>query len=375
MPAQNSIFAVPVAPQVAVLPGFPIHTLGAWLTSLVDSEDNGVFIVDRYKRIVLVNHEAARMFGYGPAALLNMPLELLLPEPVRASYIHQVGCFAATRVAGRRLRIKLDLQGRRENGEEFFIGTSLARLTVEEDTYLSIVVRELTAQQSPDTSPFEQRRLAGSSQKANEVEKRHFSRALYDDVGQHLSVLKLDLDWCERQSEQASIMQRLAQMQRLLDGIISNTKNIASSLRPPLLDEFGLVAATEWLTERFRKRTGIRCRLKCRDSGLQIGEVTESAIFRIIQEALMNIEQHAEAQHVDVTLWRSERQVHVVVEDDGVGLHGSWNDKPGSLGLMAMQERIAILGGTMHLKSLDPSGVAVLASLPIASPLPAMEKP
>ena len=349
--------------------GFPIDLLGQWLARLIASTDNGVLIVDNTQRIVLVNAEAARMFGYRATDLLHRSLESLLPEHMRAAYGCHLGRFAATRVAGRRLRIKLDLQGLRSNGDEFYVGTSLSRLIVSHDSYLSIVIRELTVAQSPDALLFGNPKLAGSSQQANEMEKRQFSRALYDDVGQCLSVLKLDLDWCERQFAGDTMVQRLTHMQRLLDDIITHTRNIASSLRPPLLDDFGLVAATEWLADRFRKRTGIRCAFHCRDNKLIIDEVVESAMFRIIQEGLVNIEQHAQAHNVDIRLWHTENKVHVMVQDDGTGLHASWNEKPGALGLKAMHERIAMLGGTMLLQSVMPSGLAILASLPLTSTL------
>lgn len=344
--------------------GFRTDLLGEWLARLIASVDNGVLIVDSAQRIVLINAEATRMFGYRPAELLNHPIGSLLPEQMRAAYVRDLARFAATRVAGRRLRIKLDLQGLRSGGEEFYVGTSLSRLIVNHETYLSIIVRELTVAQSPHATLLGAPRLAGSSQQANEIEKRQFSRALYDNVGQCLSVLKLDLDWCERQFATGAIVPRLSHMQELLNDIIAQTKNIASSLRPPLLDDFGLVAATEWLTDRFRKRTGIHCCFFGWDNKLSIDEVIESAMYRIIQEGLANIEQHAHAHNVAIHLWRSEKQVHVLVEDDGIGLRESWDEKPAALGLRAMQERIAILGGSMVLQSAAPSGLAILASLP-----------
>lgn len=370
-----SITLQPIAlanPRFAIADGFRADLLGNWLAQLIRSADDGVLIVDAALRIVLINTEATRMFGYGTTELLDRPLQSLLPERIRTDYAYHLTRFAATRVAGRRLRIKLDLRGLRCTGDEFYVGASLSRLVVNHESYLSIIVRELTVAQSPNSALLGPPRLAGSSQQANEIEKRQFSRALYDDVGQCLSVLKLDLDWCEQQFVNGGLIERITDMQRLLDNIIAHTKNIASGLRPPLLDDFGLIAATEWLADRFRKRTGIRCTLSGRESKTGFGEVIESAMYRIIQESLMNIEQHARARNVAIRLWRSERQVHVLVEDDGIGLHDNWNEKPGALGLRAMQERIAILGGTMALRSATPSGLAIMASLPLTHRLPSL---
>ncbi len=362
--------AIPVTSnktRFAALPEFPDGLLGAWLTSFAQSSDRGVLIVATDHRIVLVNSTAGEIFGYSTAALLGLAIEALLPDRTRASYIAQLARFAAMRVAGRRLRIKLDLKGRRANGEEFYLGTSLSRLAVKGEVFLVVIVQELSSHQSHPSPSFRLRRLAGSSQQANESERRQFSRALYDDIGQRLSVMKLDLDWCQHQPSESKLAHRLQQVQLMLDDIISSTKSIASGLRPPLLDDLGLYAAVEWISGQFRKRTGIMCYLRCREADIGVNEIVDSALFRIVEEALTNIELHAKARNVDISLWRTDHDVHVIIADDGIGLHESWRNKPGCIGLMAMDERIGILGGRVHIKNLDPSGVAILASLPIDS--------
>lgn len=364
--SESSTLSSPAAiARFFALPEFPEGLLGAWLTSFVQSADQGVLIVAGDHRIVLVNAAAGHIFGYPTVDLPGLAIDALLPERTRHSYMTQLGRFAAIRVAGRRLRIKLDLKGRRANGEEFYLGVSLSRLAVKGEVFLVAIAQELLSHQGQPSPSFRLRKLAGSSQQENESERRHFSRALYDDIGQRLSVMKLDLDWCEGRPAEPSLSRRLQQMQLLLDDIIRNTKNIASGLRPPLLDDFGLQAAVEWISSQFQKRTGIICSLRCRDGSINVNETVDSAVFRIVEEALTNIELHAKARNVDISLWRTDHDVHVIVADDGIGLHESWRSKPGCLGLMAMDERIGILGGQVHIKNLDPSGVAVLASLPV----------
>ncbi len=366
--SESSILSTP--PETAhftALPEFSEGVLGAWLTGFVRSSDRGVLIVASDHRIVLVNGAAGQIFGRHGTDLLGQAIDTLLPYRTRSASMAQLERFTAMRVAGRRLRIKLDLKGRRANGDEFYLGVSLSRLAVKGDVFLVVIAQELTPQQSRPSPSFRLRKLAGSSQQANESERRHFSRALYDDIGQRLSVMKLDLDWCQGQPAEANLSRRLQQIQLMLDDIILNTKIIASGLRPPLLDDFGLLAAVEWLGSQFQKRTGIACSLRCTGASLGVNEIVDSAVFRIVEEALTNIELHANARHVDISLWRTEHDVHVVVADDGTGLHESWRNKPGCLGLMAMDERIGILGGRVHIKNLDPSGVAILASLPVDS--------
>ena len=351
----------------AALPEFPASSLGAWLAGFARSADRGVLIVASDHRIVLVNSAAGQIFRRGTTELLGMAIEALLPDRSRRSSMEQLGRFAAMRVAGRRLRVKLDLKGRRASGDEFYLGVSLSRLAVKGEVFLVVIAQELTSQQAQPSPSFRLRKMAGSSQQANESERRHFSRALYDDIGQRLSIMKIDLDWCQGQPAEIPLSRRLQQIQSVLDDIIRNTKNIASGLRPPLLDDFGLLAAIEWLGSQFQKRTSIPCNLRCSEISVSVNEIVDSAIFRIVEEALANIELHANARNVDISLWRTAHDIHVIVADDGIGLHESWRTKPGSLGLMAMDERIGILGGRVHIKNLDPSGVAIMASLPIDS--------
>ena len=340
--------------------------LGPWLATLIRSDEQGVLIVDRRQRIVMLNREASHIFGYQPEALLDRRFDALFPEPLRSAYSRHLARFSTTRIAGRRLRVKLDLQGRRANGEDVYVGASLSRLLMHQQVFLSVIVCELTPHQRPASTALPLQKLAGSLQQATEIEKRSFSRALYGDLGQRLSALKLDVDWCVRHAGKAPVAERLAQMQGLLEDIIGCTRTIASNLRPPLLDDLGLSAALEWLTDRFQTRTGIVCALECCTADLPDG-VVESALFRIVQEALLNIEQHSQARNVLITLWNKERWMHVVVEDDGVGLARHPDAPALGLGLPAMQERVAMLGGHMRLKSIEPSGVALLVALPLAS--------
>src|SRR5207253_2102111 len=123
---------------------------------------------------------------------------------------------------GRRLRIKMDLIAVRENGEEFSIDASISRVTVRGEIFLAIILRELASlSRSASTGTFQDndlRKLAVSSQQANEIEKRRFSKELYDELGQRLSVLKLDLDWLQNYLPETDkrVPERITQMQRLL---------------------------------------------------------------------------------------------------------------------------------------------------------------
>jgi signal transduction histidine kinase len=248
----------------------------------------------------------------------------------------------------------------------------VSRVTLRGEMYLAVTLhdtgRHTVTQRKPrPIAPYDLRKLAVSSQQASEVEKRRFSKELYDDIGQRLSVLKLDLDWLEHSlpETEASVPERVAQMQGMLDKVITLTKSMASTLRPPLLDDFGLMPAVEWMVDNFRKKTGIRCSVECIGQPIKLGDPIKSAVFRVLQEALLNIERHAHASNVDVVLERTDTTLEVQVQDDGTGMGPECDNKPGCYGLIAMQERIFILSGTITIKNKEPQGVAIHASIPI----------
>jgi PAS domain S-box-containing protein len=350
---------------------FPSDKVGTWLSAVLESSMDGVIVIDASGRIVLLNGEANRMFGYTAEEILRKPMETLLPPRLRTEHRLQLKRFTAPRMSGRRLRVRLDLIGLRANGEEFVIEASIARVTVKEEIFLAVIIRELPQDIHGNSALVSEnndlRKLAVSSQQASEIEKRRFSKELYDELGQRLSVLKLDLDWLENNISETveTVPERISQMQRLLNNVIARTKNIASTLRPPLLDDFGLLPALEWITDNFHKKTSILCTIESEGIKIKTGDPIESVIFRVVQESLLNVERHAHATEVHILLQQDSEKLDIVIEDNGVGMAISNENKPGCFGLIAMQERIYILGGTISAKNVIPHGFSISASIPV----------
>lgn len=360
--------------SVTTLSRFPASNIGSSLLAIIESAMDGVIVIDATRHIVLVNQKAENMFGYSARQLLDRPLDLILPPRISAEQRRRIERVAAIRKSGRRTRV--GLRAVRADGEEFQISANITRITMHGETFLAVILRDTKAQTGnirrqrlhriPDL-----RKLAVSSQQANEIEKRRFSKELYDDIGQRLSVIKLDLDWLENSLPETNerVPARVAQMQGMLDKVITLTKSMASTLRPPLLDDFGLIPAVEWMTENFRKKNGIACVLEHRGIKTKLGDPIESAVFRVIQEGLLNIERHAHATYVKVILEYAADTLSVLIQDNGVGMAPDAENKLGCYGLIAMQERIFVLGGTISVTNIKPQGMAIHAMIPI-DPLP-----
>jgi signal transduction histidine kinase len=191
---------------------------------------------------------------------------------------------------------------------------------------------------------------------------------LHDELGQALTGLKATLS-AVPPSEFAA--RRPACLQ-LLDEAIGNVRELSQLLRPVILDDFSLVAALRWLTERFQERTRIQVEVIATWEGRLADEV-ETHLFRITQEALTNVARHAGATHVQVTLAQQGRELSLTIGDNGGGLSALQSKVP-SLGLVGMRARAEQLGGVFFLANEPSGGVRVTVRVPIRLPQVELEE-
>ena len=337
----------------------PVCADHAWLSGLLQAAMDAVIISDSKMSMVFFNADAQRLFGYPPGQLVGRSLALLL-----AAGSHERLRHAASGAAS---AARFRAQGVRADASQFDMDLSLSSVTCGDQDFLVASMREC----SPPTVAGQRRALYFHH--AHEREKRRFSHELYNELGQCLSVLKLDLDWLEQTlytGKSASAgLQRIASMQSVLDSAIMRTRAIASALRPPLLDDFGLLAAVRWITQAFEKRTGIGCEIDCDSENVAGGDAVDSVVYRVVQECLLNVERHAHASRVKVSIRLDGRRLEVLVRDNGTGMPSGAERKPGCFGLVAMQERIYTLGGNMDICSSATQGSAIRVSLPIEPPV------
>jgi signal transduction histidine kinase len=153
-------------------------------------------------------------------------------------------------------------------------------------------------------------------------------------------------------------------MLSMLDGSVAATRRIAADLRPLVLDDLGLMPAIEWLVQNFTQRTGIACELDA-DEELELHEPYATAVFRIVQESLVNVAKHSKAKRVKVVMDLAGREMLLSVQDDGVGFAPAAGRKPNSLGLAGLRERAQLLKGTIRLQSQPGRGTTVEARIPV----------
>lgn len=198
---------------------------------------------------------------------------------------------------------------------------------------------------------------------AQELERRRLARELHDETGQALTSVLLGLRAVEEANSERELA-GLEDLRGLVVGTLQDVRRLAVELRPKLLDDFGLVPALERLTETLREQTGIDIVLEARLPENRLPQEIETAIFRIVQEALTNVIKHARAERVSVLLTEKSGGVTTVIEDDGRGfIHDNGPDH--GLGLVGMRERVALLGGRLSVESSETSGTTIVAEIPI----------
>ncbi|MBV7536169.1 CHASE domain-containing protein [Duganella sp. sic0402] len=229
------------------------------------------------------------------------------------------------------------------------------------------MTRELrTSQARLQQSHHKLRRLAAHADQIKEQERKRIAREIHDDLGQNLLVLRIDVDLLTTRTRHRHprLHARAQHMLGQIDGAIKSVRHIINDLRPTVLD-LGLNAAVEWQIAQFRARSGMVCELIDHDTDIRIDDHGATAIFRILQESLSNILQHAHASLVRVELRQAHAMLSMTISDNGVGLRDAHRNKTGSFGLVGIEERIHLLGGSCAITSMPGGGTTVSITVPV----------
>jgi signal transduction histidine kinase len=192
-------------------------------------------------------------------------------------------------------------------------------------------------------------------------ERRRIAREIHDGLGQELAAAKMILDGFLSKDSSSSVRQAAADASQLVDRAIKQVRTISHLLHPPLLDEVGLVSALRWYLEGLSERSGIEIHLAIDPPHLgRLRPELETAIFRIIQEALTNMFRHSGARNGQVSLTESEGRIVVTVRDDGKGIEEQVIQlRPESVGvgIGGMRQRVSELGGNLRLANANPGTI------------------
>ena len=211
----------------------------------------------------------------------------------------------------------------------------------------------------------ELQKLTASLLIAQEEERRRIARDLHDDLTQKLGLLEMQVEKLEQGSEERSIRQGLAEIHRQASELSEGLRRVAHELHPQILEDLGLAVALERLVEEFKSRRDMPVQFSARSVPDRIPSSVASSFYRIVQEALHNITKHAGEPSVRVTLAGEGNKLELTVQDDGVGFNVGEARFRGGLGLVGMQERVRLMGGTFSVTSQPDQGTRIEVAVPL----------
>jgi PAS domain S-box-containing protein len=210
-----------------------------------------------------------------------------------------------------------------------------------------------------------------------EEERRHLARELHDEIGQTLTAAKINTEML-RAAVPPDLAARLNENALILDRLLQQTRQISLDLRPPLLDDLGLVPALRWYVNQQAERAGLEAKFSADPLADEVLPHIQIACFRLAQEAITNVVRHAHARTLTVELGRAGSSLRLMVRDYGKGFDvaaaQARAEEGASLGLLGMKERAALAGGSAHITSSIGEGATVEILLPLAVAERAMAK-
>ena len=216
----------------------------------------------------------------------------------------------------------------------------------------------------------ELQQLSARLVEAQENERRSISRELHDEVGQSLTgvlVEMANLSALIRTAERDEVAAKAVEIKRLMEASIGVVRNMALLLRPSMLDDLGLAPALQWQAREVSKRTGIAVKVTADEIPEELSEEHKTCVYRVMQEALHNVVQHAGARSVRVTVRQQNDRLLLSIEDDGKGFDPRVEK---GMGLLGMEERVSYLGGSFAVESEPGRGT----TLRVVLPAPALKK-
>jgi len=214
------------------------------------------------------------------------------------------------------------------------------------------------------------RALAARIESMREEEGKRIAREVHDNLGQALTVLNMNLFELESQISELGdetrrdlLLNRIRSMRNLIDTTVHAVREIATELRPRMLDDLGLEPAIEWQARDFQERTGIQCELI--SENINLDQERSTAIFRIFQETLTNVARHAKATRVNIRLKEDTDKITLELEDNGRGITEKEIYNPRSLGLLGMRERALLFGGEINITGGQGKGTTVTVCIPV----------
>ncbi len=324
----------------------------------IDQSTVGILWVNWDSRVRYANRAAEAMLGYPQGAVVDRPLIDFEPGLHMDRWLN-LWRNARSSEDGPQV---FETNCLRADGSRLPTDVSLSFLRFRDAEYLVVFLSDVSERRRAHE---QLRELSAHLESVREEEKARIAREVHDELGQMLTVLKLETSMCELAYADLDpgLSDRLNSMKRLIAQLFQLVRDVATALRPPILDA-GIASAIEWQARRFEERTQIPCLVLVPDNLPALSDARAIGLFRILQEALTNVMRHAAAHSVQISLTLADNLVCLSIADDGQGFD-PLAARPTSFGLVGMRERVLMLGGRLELDSEPGEGTALHIYIPL----------
>jgi PAS domain S-box-containing protein len=331
------------------------------LRAMFENALDGMLLLDGERNVLDANESALQLFGYTLDAIRELRWDALIPAERRAGLEERWRAF----LAGGTKRGEMGVCC--ANGRSRLVAFS-SRANILPGRHL-FTLHDITDQREAEDSLH---LLSQRLMQLQDQERRRIARELHDSTGQCLAAIRMNLDTIAAVAPDlpAKARKSLAEAGELCQNCSADIRTISYLLHPPLLDEAGLLPALEWYVTGFSERSGVKVSKEISEPGKALTQELNTALFRIIQEALANIHKHAESQTAKIRMCSDEQEIVLEISDAGKGidplrLENRRNGVRGlGVGITGMRERVQQLGGTLEIEPANP-GTLVRAILPL----------
>ncbi len=331
----------------------------------IEQSTVGILWVNWDSHVRYANRAAERMLGYGTGAVVDKPLADFEPGLSMDRWLNLWRLARASEHTAQ----TFETHCVRADGSVLPTDVSLSFLRFREAEYLVVYLTDVTERRRAlaalQHSEAQLRELSAHLETVREEEKARIAREVHDELGQILTVLKLETSMCELAYADldSGLQERLNSMKRLIAQLFQQVRDVATALRPPILDA-GIASAIEWQAHRFEERTQIPCLVSVPEQLPPLDDAKAVGLFRLLQEALTNVIRHAQAHTVQIELSQEGNDLRLSITDDGCGFEPAEVSSL-SFGLVGMRERVLMLGGRLELSSQLGEGTALTVTVPL----------
>lgn len=353
----------------------------ARLAGILENSADGVVCVNQNLQITLFNQAAENMFGYKSEEVVGQPLDILVPERLRAIHHQHIARFDASPQRTLKMSNRKPVLGLRKDGTEFPMDAPLSRIEFDGEKVFTLAMRDITERLRTEEELLRSRdelevrvrertaelqELSNKMAELQDEERRRIARELHDGTTQMLIALNVDLSMIG--TSDPALQQKLTSSRALVKQCLDELRTVSYLLHPPLLDEIGLELALRNYVKGVCTRSDLEVVLQLPPNLNQLPRGVQVAIFRIVQEALANIHRHSDSRSASILLEQEADELRMEIADQGRGIPPEVlqnTDGRAGIGIASMRERVRQLGGRFDIES--NAGTTIRVTLPTPS--------